>query len=123
MAKVVYTTIIFSIRDVLGISNSEYIFCDQVHKLSKDGWCKAKQAFLAKNLGISDRSIRSMADRLIGFGLIEQGATGKYKTTDKWYNIAVLENVEETSAFEKKILAVKGNEKQTSDKSGRNFLK
>lgn len=116
MARAIYTTIIFSIRDILGISNSEYIFCDQVHKLSKDGWCKAKQTFLANNLGISDRGVRKMADRLIDLGLIEQGATGKYKTTDRWYKTAVLEEAEQSSTFEDRNKVPQEAEQSSSQK-------
>ena len=100
LVRVIYTTILFDIRDTLGISNSEYIFCDQVFKLSvKTGWCDKNQKFMSSNVGISDRGLRKMADRLIQIGLIEQGATGKYKTTDKWYKTAVLQEAEQSSTF------------------------
>lgn len=116
MSNLIYTTIIFSVRDRLSISNNEYILCDQIYNLSRSGWCKSKQSYLAHNLGVSDRGIRKMADRLIKIGLIEQSATGKYKTTDKWYNIAVLEKAEQSSTSENGNKVPKEAEQSSSKK-------
>lgn len=98
MEKLIYITLICSVRDELEITNSEYILADTIYHLSNNpnnkipGWCYASRQTLAKTVGITERAIRKMIANLESKNLIEKDETTKHlRTTEKWYQKAVLE--------------------------------
>lgn len=70
-----FGTILYEVRDALGITNNEYLLLDAVCKLQNNqatpGWCNASAAYLAWVVGISRRNIFPLYDRLVSRNLLE----------------------------------------------------
>lgn len=95
--KATYTKILHDWRDALGLTNNEYMLCDIVKNLAKSsGWCDASQPFLGKKVGVSDRSIRTLTDKMISKGLLQKNSAGYLRATEKWL-IVYTSNPEESS--------------------------
>ncbi len=92
-----YTTINHVARERLGLSWLEYGLADLIYNLSNNpknpaqGWCYASKPTLAKILGISEREIFRMLNKLIEVGLVEKQEQTKYlKTNSNWYEMVVI---------------------------------
>jgi len=85
-----YTLVLHSARKKLAITINEYCLTDTIHKLSSNrssvpGWCYASKDHLAKNLGVSRRSIHNMLTSLKKREIVEaQEDTGYLRTTELW---------------------------------------
>lgn len=70
-----FGTILYEVRDALGITNNEYLLLDAVCKLQNNpttpGWCNASAAYLAWVVGISRRNVFPLYDRLVSRNLLE----------------------------------------------------
>jgi len=70
-----YGTILYEVRDALGLSNNEYLLLDCVSKMQaggdEPGWCKASANYLAWVVGIARRNMFPMYRRLEACGLLE----------------------------------------------------
>lgn len=77
----------FGARRRFDLSVAEVVLCDVIFILSrKTGWCFASRGYLARLLGLSERSIRRMIARLEEKRLIERhpGDERQLKTTLLW---------------------------------------
>jgi hypothetical protein len=95
-----YGTVIYEIRDALGVSNSEYLLLDAIFKLQGSneqfkGWCNASAAYLAYVAGIARRNIFHVYTRLEQMQLLEfaqhpNGRDTLKRATAKFTQMAIL---------------------------------
>jgi hypothetical protein len=83
-----FITIVYEIRDCLGVSNNEYIACDLVEKMSKSsGWTEMSRLFFASRVGVSERGLLKILDRMEQLKLIERHPSDfKFKPCESWMN-------------------------------------
>lgn len=89
----IYTVIIHEAKTRMNLTVNEYVLADSVHKLSGNhsatsGWCHASKAHLARVLGVSERSIFSLLNKLRDSGVVEThpDRPSLLRTTRKWHN-------------------------------------
>lgn len=92
------TKIYFKLRDMLGLTNNEYVLLSYIYnssnKLSNISWVCTNQSNLAEKVGVSRRSINEMIKRLVAKGLLKKekvsnlGLQDKIicSVSDKWIN-------------------------------------
>lgn len=88
-----YTTILHDVREKLGISVTEYVVADSIDKLSNKPdfkWCTASRSTLASFVGLTDRGVIKLINRLVELKLIERNKDNKLRTTKKWHAEIVL---------------------------------
>lgn len=97
-----YTTIIFEVKEMLGVSLREYIYLDAVYHLQvEQGWCYAKNEYFADLLEVSVREVQKIRAKLIDGGFLEvrgKGVNTELKTMKKW-NDAYLCNYEQKATI------------------------
>lgn len=85
-----YATLLYDVRQQLGISWNEYIYLDMVQKLQlSKGWCFKSLENCATDLGFTKRGTIKMRDRLIGLELLARNDKGNVRVTDKYIEVAV----------------------------------
>lgn len=94
--KMIYTTVLHSVRRKLELSFTEYCVLDAIHQLSRatskhPGWCFASKSTLAKNMELGERQVYDALTKLEEKGLIERkleadGISGHVRATDRWYS-------------------------------------
>lgn len=97
MDKINYTIINHTAREALDLSWLEYGLADLIYNLSNNpkssypNWCYASKKTLAKNLGITERQIYKLLNKLEDKKLVERHSeTSHLKTTAEWYNLVVI---------------------------------
>jgi hypothetical protein len=96
-----YTTINHRVRKELNLSLSEYCLMDLVYNLANNpksnypNWCYGSKPFLARCLDFSEREVYRYINKLIKLGLLEKEPKLKHlRTTEKWYNAAIINHNE-----------------------------
>ena len=84
-----YTTVIYEVREALGVSLSEYVYLDMVHQLSHNRWCVKTLENIGKDLGISRMGVDKLKRRMIKANYIEKNEYGHVRTTET-YNKVIL---------------------------------
>lgn len=87
-----FSTVRYEIRKALGIQINEYCFCDIAYHLAASrrsrtpGWAHAKNHYYSDLLGITERGLRKMKNRMIEARLIERHPEHEdlIRTTDRW---------------------------------------
>lgn len=104
MAQPKYTTVIHTARIKLAITCNEYCVADTIYHLSNNpsskisGWCFASKETIARFMGISERGVYKIIDRLLEKELVEKDKETKWlRTTKKWYNTVVLMRIKLTN--------------------------
>lgn len=85
-------------REKLDISIAEFCFLDIVYNLSNNpqskhpGWAYASNAYYEKLLGIGERGLQKMKNRMIKRGLLERHSITKQflRTSMTWYRVHVM---------------------------------
>jgi hypothetical protein len=115
------TTVHHEARLSLGLSNDEYCFLDTVFKLQSNpksqnpGWCFAKKKNLAEFLGMTERGIYKMVDRLEKLKLIEKHPTKPHlKASLKWYETVVVQSKNPELSSTQTLNLVQNNPEQSS---------
>jgi len=92
-----YTVIMHEVRLSLGLSMTEYCIADTIYKLSTGpkskvpGWCYASKRTLAEIIGLSEKAIYTILNKLETNKIIERHhKTKNLKTTQKWYDNVVI---------------------------------
>lgn len=92
-----YTVIMHEVRLSLGLSMTEYCIADTIYKLSTGpkskvpGWCYASKKTLAETIGLSEKAIYTILNKLESNKIIERhDKTKNIKTTQKWYDNVVI---------------------------------
>lgn len=94
--KVRFITIDVNAREKLGITNDMYAVADSVYHLSnkpnnpEPGWCDAGKVYLGEHAGVSRSTVFRYLNFLAGKKIVEKGANGLYRTTEKWYKAVVI---------------------------------
>ena len=119
-----YTTIIHQIRIELDLSCNEYCVADMVFSLSNNpdskvqGWCYASKQTIGDFMGIHERRIRTIIDRLVEKGLLEKDEDTKYlRTTSLWYQSVVLERLKMKNVQADKTSAMRTKGQKEADKT------
>lgn len=76
-----YATLLYEVREKLGITWIEYVYLDMVYHLSKEGWCYKSLDNCGKDLGLDRSNVYRMRKRLIEKGLLKKSIKGHVKTT------------------------------------------
>ena len=85
-----YVVIYLDARRQLKLSLTEYALVEIIDRLSgprspHPGWCVASRKYLADSLGITERTVYTMLDRLDELGLIERsGRSNLIRPTQTW---------------------------------------
>ena len=98
MADLTFTTIEEAARKELGISRDEYALCNYVQTWSahpknrQPGYCDRTRQQMADFVGITERGLLKMLDRLESLGLIERYSTTKFlhRITQHWFDTVEL---------------------------------
>ena len=107
--KNLFTVVNHQARRNLGITIVEYCVADSIYHLSNNpnsrqkGWCYATQDHLADTLGVERKTILRAEKTLFEKEIIEKSGTKK-RTTDIWYQAAVLEQDIEMPKSTKMVL-------------------
>jgi len=86
-----YTLILHSPRKKLGLTITEYVLADTIHKLSTvhsavSGWCFAKRETLAENISVSRATLFRAVDNLVEKNIVEiHPQTHHLRTTELWH--------------------------------------
>jgi CRP-like cAMP-binding protein len=86
-----FTSILHNAREKLGLSLLEYCVADSIYILCNNpdrdirklGWCYASKEYLGKFIGITDRAVYKIINRLIKKGIIEKNDKKYLKATSK----------------------------------------
>lgn len=81
-----FCTLLYSVREELDVSVSEYVYLDMVYYLSRNGWCYKSLESIGQDLSMRKSAIFYMRNRLIKRGLLEINAQKQVRTTDMWHN-------------------------------------
>lgn len=110
-----YTIILHSVRKELGLSLNEYCIADSIYHLSNNpsstvqGWCYASRKHLGEVIGISEQAVYPIIEKLISLGLVEKNPETKYlRTTEKWYDMVVLEHSRNFSGTKETLVGIRG---------------
>lgn len=80
-----YATLLYDVRQTLGISWSEYVLLDMIYHLGyKTGYCYKSPAGIAQDLGFTKRGTNKMINRLAGLGLLERLTDYTLRVTDTY---------------------------------------
>ena len=104
-----YTVIIHTIRIDLGLSCNEYCLADIIYHLSNNpnsavkGWCYAGKDTIANYLGITERSVFNIINKLVEQKILEKDeATKHLRTSQLWYDKVIINSINEKSAVSMK---------------------
>jgi len=98
-----FSVVRYQVRKALDISISEYCLCDMVYHLAYNAentlrYCYASKSTLAEELGITERGIFKMIERLEEMGLMERHEDRRMlRTTVKWQNAHFCSDYEQSS--------------------------
>lgn len=98
MADLNFTTIEEPARAALGLSRDEYAACNYIQTWSTHpenktpGWCNRTKKQMSDFIGITDRGLNKMLQRLESDGLIERISerTFQHRITKKWFDAVTL---------------------------------
>lgn len=97
MKEVNYTVINHVAREKLGLTWFEYGLADLIYNLSNNpkgdypGWCYASKPTISKILGVSEREVYRMIEKLIKLNLVEKHPVTKHlKVTPDWYELVII---------------------------------
>ncbi len=83
-----YGRVFFNLRRHFQLTSGEALLADVIDTLSrKTGWSFASKRYLASTLGVSERSLQRMLDKLVESGLVERkrGRRGiELRVTERW---------------------------------------
>lgn len=90
-----FTTINHIAKKELGLNFNEYVLCDAIFQVQVepegDGWCAHSDKYIADFLGVTDRWIRKLTNKLVECELIEKrGIEHGLRCTQKWYETAYI---------------------------------
>jgi biotin operon repressor len=95
-----FTNIRHDVRRKSGLLLNEYVLLDMVYHLqvnpksTNQGWCYMAQDTIGNELGITRQGVSKMIKKLVGLGwLIKDEETKYIKTTEKWYNLYLTNDV------------------------------
>ena len=130
MSELSFTHIHEGSRAALNLTRDEYALCNYIHTWAGypgryPGFCDRSQNQMAAFVGITDRGVRKMLQRLESDGLVEiNPINGKYRTTKKWFEMVVLENQNaEQSSYEMRNKVPKNAEQSSSHKKSNTVKK
>ena len=91
-SRIIFTTLIYNVRDKFDLSNDEYVVADTIEKLSGNhspipGWCIASKATLGDSAAVKSRTtIHRIIGKLIDLNLIERNPHNPsyLRTTEEW---------------------------------------
>ncbi len=127
MTKIRFVPVEFDLRDVLGVSTSEYILCWIIYYRQNapggTGWCDDTKQELGDYLGMTKRNVHTLIDGLIKMQLLELHRDNKHlRITKKWYNKVILNREDEAATYEGKNFPPVNNQgEETSLPEGKNF--
>lgn len=82
-----FTTLLYDIREELGISWNEYVYLDMVHQLSRSGWCYKSLENVAVDMGMAKSGVVKMRDRLIHKQLVIKNPKGYVKSSVMYHKV------------------------------------
>jgi len=84
-----YATLLYSVRNNLGISIAEYFYLDMVYHLSKNpkGYCYKSLEAIGKDMGISSIAVMKMRNRLKEKELVVVKRGNKVATSEKYNKV------------------------------------
>jgi hypothetical protein len=127
MSKIRFVPVEFDLRDVLGVSTSEYILLWIIYYRQNapggTGWCDETKQELGDYLGMTKRNVHILIDSLIKMQLIESHKDSKHlRITKKWYDRVILNREDEAATYEgKNFPQVENEREEISPTEGRNF--
>lgn len=99
--KPLYTTLIYSNMEKMGLNVTEYCVADCIARLSNNPdfpYCLTNRDVLAKTIGISERQIFRIIKDLIDQGYLEQHLTlKKLRATQKWVDTVEIDRDDKMS--------------------------
>lgn len=91
--ELTFTTIEEPARAVFGISRDEYALCNYIQVWSSypgnrvPGYCDRTRQQMADFIGMTERGVRKMLERLTAIGLVEPSASARYyRITVAWFD-------------------------------------
>lgn len=84
-----YSTVVYEIRRKLGITMTDYIMLDMVFHLSYDRWCTKSARMMAYDLGVTERGVFKMKERLLRIGYLKKNSKGFLKVTEQFTEVAM----------------------------------